>query len=266
MVEISIQNPPGVASSNIFGLKSILLRNIYLLIIGFSWILLPSSSGQNVNVYYKKFVVPGNAEYNRWMSSPEMKRRMREREEQMASNVSEYYNLYTNGSRSFFEFDTTISLKEIPEERFGWWSREDAKLSYAKNILTGNVTIRSEILADSICRSENFRDKYQWKLGKGKKIFAGLECKKAYFVNDEGDTTTAWFAPELPITDGPEDFGGAPGMILAIEATSFNYIAEKVAVGEFKIPLNTRPEEDCLEEKEFREKVREAMMKKFIQE
>lgn len=221
------------------------------------------AEAQGVHVYYKKFVVPGKSEYNRWMSSPEMKRRLREREEQMASNVSEYYDLYSNGVHSYFSYDTTISLIEIQEEQ-RWWSRADIRFSYAKHLPSGNVTVRTDILPDSLCRSINFKEEYKWKFADGEKVFAGLRCQKAYFLDEAGDTTLAWYAPSLPLSGGPEAFGGTPGMILAIEAPSFNYIAEEITLGKYTIPKLPLPSAACLPEKEFQEKVREAVMRKYI--
>lgn len=225
------------------------------------------SNAQTVHVKYKKFIVPGNTEYGRWMSSPEMRRNMREREEQMASNVSDYYDLHSNGVKSYFEYDTTIHLKEIKDERRGWWRMgNDMRFSHAKDLQNGNVTIRSELLADSVCRSVNFKEKYKWKVAEGEKIFANLRCQRAYHINDDKDTITVWFAQGIPVIDGPEEFAGAPGLILAVEAPAFNYIAEEVKVGEFEVPKQAIESAKCLSEKAFQDKVREEMMRKYLQE
>lgn len=221
--------------------------------------------GQTVHVKYKKFIVPGHSEVRHWMSSPEMKRNIREREEQIASNVSEYYSLYSNGRRSYFEYDTTIRRKEIKEQDRGWWSNlDELHYSYAKNLQNGVVSIRNDWLADSICRSVNFREKYKWKMTEGEKIFAGLRCQKAYHINEKGDSIVVWFAPELPVPDGPDAFAGAPGMILAVEAPAFNYIAEDVQAGTMPIPKLPIDPDQCLSEEEFREQVRKEMYRRHI--
>lgn len=241
------------------------LRVLYIILISLIWI--ATSAAQTVHVEYKKFIVPGQTEYGRWMSSPEMQRRMREREEQMASHVSEYFDLYSDGTRSYFEYDTTVSQIARKEEERGWWSRmEGVHFSHAKNLQNGQVTVRSDILADSVCRTVDFRDKYHWKMAEGEKIFANLLCQKAFHITEEKDSIIIWFAPELPIADGPEDFAGAPGMILAVEAPAFNYIAETVQLGDFDIPKAPINPEHCLKEEAFRERVREEMIRKYINE
>ena len=198
------------------------------------------------------------------MSSPEMKRRIREREEQMASNVSEYYDLYSNGIQSYFEYDTTIQLKEVEDQR-GWWGRRnDLRFTHAKNLQNGNVTIRSDVLPDTLCRSVNFKEKYDWEIAEGEKVFAKLRCQKAYHITEEGDSIVVWFTPSIPVMDGPEDFAGTPGLIMAVEAPAFNYIAESVELGDFSIPKQTIAPAGCLKESAFREKVRDEMIRRYI--
>ena len=36
-------------------------------------------------------------------------------------------------------------------------------------------------------------------------------------MNLEGDTVTAWFAPELSVPAGPAEYYGLPGVVLAVE-------------------------------------------------
>lgn len=239
---------------------------LYSFLAFFLCLLSVESFTQTVQVKYKKFIIPGEAEYSHWRSSPEMKRQMRKREEHMANYVSEYFDLYSDGRHSYFEYDTTIQTKELEEERKSWWNLGDGRFTYSKNLQEGRVTIRSDLLPDSICRSEKFKEKYDWKLAKGKKVFAGLSCQKAFHINEKGDSVIAWYAPELPITDGPESYAGAPGLILAVEAPAFNYIAREVSVGSFEIPFSTSPPSKCLKEEDFQDKVREEMMQQYINE
>lgn len=219
---------------------------------------------QTVHVYYKKFIVPGNTEYGRWMRGPEMKRKMREQEEIMANSVSEYYDLYSNGRVSFFDYDTLIKTMEITEGN-PWWSRMgEAKMSYAKDLRSGEVTIRSNVMPDSVCSGHNYKEKYNWVRGEGMKVFANLKCEQLRYINEEGDSTIVWFTPSIPIADGPDDFGGAPGLILAVEAPNFNYIAEKVELGDFPIEKQPLDLSNCIDEEAFRKQLRDEMIKKYI--
>ncbi len=223
-----------------------------------------SLEAQTFKVQYKKFTVPGNTDFGRWVSSPAQKREMREREEKIANTVSEYYTLITNGKESFFAFDTLIQTSPV-EERGSWWRRaNDVKMTQAKDLRKGTITHRSPLLPDSVCQSDNFRTQYDWVSDEGLRVFAGLPCQKLVHLTDKKDSIIVWYTPEIPINDGPEVFGGAPGLILAVEAPNFNYIAEEIEIGDFELPKGSLPAESCLKEKDFQEKMRTAAMKEFM--
>jgi GLPGLI family protein len=55
-----------------------------------------------------------------------------------------------------------------------------------------------------------------WKLDPTRKKIGEYVCMKAT-MNLEGDTVTAWFAPEIPVPAGPSEYYGLPGIVLAVE-------------------------------------------------
>lgn len=59
-------------------------------------------------------------------------------------------------------------------------------------------------------------EKRGWKLDPTRKMIGEYVCMKAT-MNMEGDTVTAWFAPELPVPAGPAEYYGLPGIVLAVE-------------------------------------------------
>ncbi len=57
----------------------------------------------------------------------------------------------------------------------------------------------------------------QWKLTGQQKMILDMPCQEA--VMGDGDKkVTAWFTPVIPISSGPANFGGLPGLILMLEA------------------------------------------------
>jgi len=59
-------------------------------------------------------------------------------------------------------------------------------------------------------------DNKGWKLDPTRKKIGEYVCMKAT-MNLEGDTVTAWFAPEIPVPAGPAEYYGLPGIVLAVE-------------------------------------------------
>lgn len=93
------------------------------------------------------------------------------------------------------------------------------------------------------------RDSIHWAITKENKIISNFICYKANAIIDVKDavkkdvkkSVTAWFAPSIPVSYGPIDYNGLPGLILEINvASSYGNIittAEKVDlnVGKFII-------------------------------
>jgi GLPGLI family protein len=63
---------------------------------------------------------------------------------------------------------------------------------------------------------------FDWQIMDDTHTIVGIKCQKAqtYF---SGRTWVAWFAPEIPIADGPYKFNGLPGLILQISDTRGYY-------------------------------------------
>lgn len=55
-----------------------------------------------------------------------------------------------------------------------------------------------------------------WRITAEKRTIAGFECRKAVTVICDSVYVVAFFAEEIPVSGGPESFGGLPGMILGI--------------------------------------------------
>ena len=109
---------------------------------------------------------------------------------------------------------------------------------FGKNEMTQQVMFmtRNFLLSDSI-------KKKAWKLiTKSVKILdytcMGAELKK-------GDQTiTAWYTPEIPISTGPDEFFGLPGLVLAIEINGeYAFVATSIDLTPPKKGVFSKPDE-----------------------
>lgn len=94
-----------------------------------------------------------------------------------------------------------------------------------KNTADSTITFYDLIGSDEpVYYTEPFAE-MQWELADSTKTILGYECFKAE-TDYHGRHWTAWFTPEIPISDGPWKFHGTPGLILEVtDGGDYGYTA-----------------------------------------
>ncbi|MDR0865300.1 MAG: GLPGLI family protein [Candidatus Symbiothrix sp.] len=64
-----------------------------------------------------------------------------------------------------------------------------------------------------------------WKISNEKQEILSYNCQKAT-VSFRGRDFIAWFAPDIPVPNGPWKFGGLPGLILNLSDSENNFVYE----------------------------------------
>lgn len=90
-----------------------------------------------------------------------------------------------------------------------------------------NRVVYKDLAKDTMIDSRDFMQKQflitgspsprKWKIGKKHKEILGYNCLEASFREDSVTTMVAWFTPQLPVSNGPSDYQGLPGMILQVD-------------------------------------------------
>ena len=83
---------------------------------------------------------------------------------------------------------------------------------------------------------------YQWKIANEQKDHLGFTCQKAT-MEKEDHQVVAWFTPQIPVSNGPMNYGQLPGMILEVDINdgqthiiASEVILEELADGTIKAP------------------------------
>lgn len=82
--------------------------------------------------------------------------------------------------------------------------------------------------------------KMDWKISKEKTEILGFKVRKAT-AEDSTAIYTVWYAPKLPISNGPSDYGGLPGLILEAEKSSKKMIYTERFIAESIEELDKKP-------------------------
>lgn len=85
--------------------------------------------------------------------------------------------------------------------------------AYANNT-AGTLVEELEFMGRTF-RITGTRPEYAWRLVAEQSDFMGFMVQKAE-TEHEGRTIEAWFTPQIPVSAGPGQFGGLPGMILVL--------------------------------------------------
>ena len=99
---------------------------------------------------------------------------------------------------------------------------------------------KQRVLGSKLMVIEDDAPQYTWKIHNELREVAGYLCMKAVTRDTIKDQIiAAWFSTDIPVSVGPEGYGGLPGMILLldindgtaiVEATSIDHTVSEVQV------------------------------------
>lgn len=148
---------------------------------------------------------------------------------QIGNEISKYFNYHRFLSDSLHN---ALAKKKTPISEVRNKTVDIIKgtipLNIFKNYPKGKITTVDRIPFDTYTFEEEMESP-DWALESDTLTVCGYTCKKAtttYF----GRSYTAWYAPEIPISDGPWKFFGLPGLILKVEDDWEHYSFECIAI------------------------------------
>ena len=182
------------------------------------------------------------------VSDPQKYREYRELEklqEELTKQLA--YKLKFDKDRSFFYLDELLSIGN------------QADLALAKGPYQGEYYFNRK--EDSViwaieALGEKFLvnvDKIDWKLRNEQKTISGYSCFKAsakiVLENGKFQDVTAWYTPEIPLSYGPLQYNGLPGLIVQLATGSEFY--KLVQIQQKEITINTPQKGTSISEADF---------------
>lgn len=130
-------------------------------------------------------------------------------------------NLRIQGNKTLYLPDPAeVAAAPAPgKEDFGSMMRQGMKSKdeVYQDVETGELVEYTEFMGKKFLVTG--APSIKWKLTMEQMTILGYPCFKA--IGNTGDTITgpveAWYAPTLPISSGPKNYGGLPGMIMAVK-------------------------------------------------
>jgi GLPGLI family protein len=140
----------------------------------------------------------------------------------VGKTISNYYSQYALDYNHFIaeylkkEPDSYPNIKEK-----GAWNYQ-----LLKNYPSGKETVAdiAPMLGGNFIYEEDL-PVLDWKISDEKQKILSYTCQKA-ITSFRGRDYIAWFAPDIPIPNGPWKFGGLPGLILKLSDTKNYFVYE----------------------------------------
>jgi len=143
----------------------------------------------------------------------------------LGDNISKYLN------RTNYVNDTTIrkftTSKQVIEYLSDPKVPKGSSLQIFKNYPKGYLTFINYIPPSTYRYEENMQV-FNWAISDDTSKAFGYKIQKAT-CDYGGRSWVAWFAPELPYSDGPYKFNGLPGLIVKLFDTRQHYFFELVS-------------------------------------
>ncbi|MCJ7934634.1 MAG: GLPGLI family protein [Chryseobacterium sp.] len=123
-------------------------------------------------------------------------------------------------SYKLFKSDSTfISNEKLGREAIH--KSMDYEFMTIKNKTQGQISKFYRILID-VYELKEAMPLLQWKITSDIKVVNNNKCQKA-LLDYKGRKWEAWFAVDIPISEGPSVFNGLPGLIVSISDSKGNY-------------------------------------------
>ena len=140
-----------------------------------------------------------------------------------------------------------------------------------KNIKAQRYVQQSDLLGKMFLIQDSLKTN-AWKLQSATKNIGIYTCFKATLEREvesdlddgskEMQTVTAWYTPQIPVSNGPEEFQGLPGLILEISYDSQTILCSKISINPTKqIKIKEPTGGDSVSQSEF-----DAIMDKKMKE
>lgn len=170
--------------------------------------------------------------------------------ESMPKSADNSMQLLFNKTQSLYQKDPNFQEEVDPNDnrpRFFKRMREMAVNTYFKDLESNKLLQQTnffgkEFLVDDVINN------FKWKVNAGEqKNILGYTCMKAYY-QDSTHNLVAFFTPQIPVSQGPDIYGGLPGLILEVQSANFHIMAKEVKPGEVTIKQPTKGTKKSREE------------------
>lgn len=125
--------------------------------------------------------------------------------------VTDIYELTFSDNKSFYKL-----AKENSENRYLMWGTKPTETDGVVQDLQANTTsTQRDVFENTYVIKDSIRN-LEWRITDETREIAGFECRKAVTKICDSVYVVAFYTDQIPVSSGPETFGGLPGLILGL--------------------------------------------------
>jgi GLPGLI family protein len=125
--------------------------------------------------------------------------------------VTDIFELKFNSNKTVYKL-----AKENPDNKYMMWGGKPNESDHVfTDLLAGTFSSQKEIFENTYVIKDSCR-KTEWKISDETRTIAGFECRKAVTKICDSVYVVAFYTDQIPVSAGPESFGGLPGLILGL--------------------------------------------------
>jgi GLPGLI family protein len=157
--------------------------------------------------------------------------------------MSEWKDKVPKFSLNYYELNFTMESsyykpgKEVDNTKLGWGAPPGAENEVFVDFKTNIVTASKQIYEQRFLIQDSMR-KLKWRITDEIRTIANYKCRKAVTRICDSVVVVAFYTEDIPVSGGPEQFGGLPGMILelAVPRLYTTWLATEISVVTVKNP------------------------------
>lgn len=125
--------------------------------------------------------------------------------------VTDFYELNFNDKKSVYRLQ-----KENPNNKYMMWGGKPSETdAIVTDLQTQTISSQKDVFENTYLIKDSSRN-LEWKISDETREIAGFECRKAVTRICDSVYVVAFYTDQIPISAGPETFGGLPGLILGL--------------------------------------------------
>ncbi len=130
--------------------------------------------------------------------------------------VSDIFELKFSADKSVYKL-----AKENPNNKYMWGTKPVDTDVNMQDFKKGIAISQKEVFENTYLIKDSSRN-WEWKIADETREIAGFECRKAVTKICDSVYVVAFYTDQIPVSAGPESFGGLPGMILGLAVPRLN--------------------------------------------